>query len=185
MTVRTGWTRRRRGRNSAQQDGPDATRRRRSRAVQGGPRTGSVAVTATLALLIGVLAGPSATAADPAGPPSAVPVPIAAPAGLGTTTDPKIANPENSGTSQKFNGALQHAPRGVQRVFVELRGNGAVHAATETLAKGLATANARGSADSERAATAATSDAVMAAAKAVDPAAAQLFEVTNAVPGLG
>jgi subtilisin family serine protease len=134
----------------------------------------AVAVTTSLAVLTCVITGPSATAADPADSPSAVPVPIAPPPDPGTITN-----------TEKFNGALQRAPRGVQRVFVELSGKGALQASTEASSRGLAAADARSSADSEKEAIAATSDSVVTAAKAVDPGAEQLFQVSNAVPGIG
>ena len=133
-----------------------------------------MAVTTSLAVLTCVITGPSATAADPADSPSAVPVPIAPPPDPGTITN-----------TEKFNGALQRAPRGVQRVFVELSGKGALQASTEASSRGLAAADARSSADSEKEAIAATSDSVVTAAKAVDPGAEQLFQVSNAVPGIG
>ena len=136
----------------------------------------AVAVAASLALLTCVSAGASvasAAAFDPADGGNAVPVPIG----------PALA--AGSINTKKMSITLQRAPRAVQRVFVELAGKSALQASSETLSKGLASADARGSADSQRSTIAATSESVVTQAQAVDPAAEQLFQVSNAVPGIG
>ena len=73
----------------------------------------------------------------------------------------------------------------MQRVFVELTGKGALQASKETLARGLAGTQAQENADAERSAITQTSKSVVTAAQAVDPAAEQLFQVSNAVAGIG
>ena len=146
----------------------------------------AIALTGSLALLGWVATGTSAasaSSADPADSSAAVPVPISPSLGAGSLGAGSLG--AGSAASTKFSGSLRRAPRGVQQVFVELSGRSALQASTETLSKGMPAADARGSADSQKSAIAAVSDSVVTAAKAVDPAAEQLFQVGNVVPGIG
>ncbi len=142
-------------------------------------RAGRKLLAATLGTSLAVLtlatAGASSASAAPTPTPpgSAVPVPIDA--GHGNTPAPN---------SPKFAGALAHTTSGVQDVFVQLSGRGAAQVAVQKLDAGAPKAVAKSSAKAQAKVTEKAADVVVAAARAVDPQADELFTVGNAVPGV-
>ena len=150
----------------------------RSRA---GRKTLAIALTAAVTLLMTVGPGGSSASAasasaapDPTDPAPAVPAPIEA--AHGSASIPK---------NTKFSGPLQHSTKGTHDVFVELAAKSATEASAETLATGRRSVDARASAKAQRKAVKRTAASVLSAARSVDPKAQQLFEVGNAVPGVG
>ena len=87
--------------------------------------------------------------------------------------------------TRKFAGPLQDSADGVHEVFVQLSGKSAAQVSSESLAVGRQSADARASAEAQTQSIEQTSESVVATAQTVDPAAEQLFQVSNALPGVG
>lgn len=128
----------------------------------------AVSVSAVCALAAGAL-GTSASAADRQ---PARPFPVADGSRLQSLTQ----------DAAKLTGKLAQARAGRHTVFVQLAGRGAADAATHARARGSSDVTA---ARSRRAAVERTADSVLAGVRRVDSSAAQLFTVSNAVPGIG
>jgi subtilisin family serine protease len=84
---------------------------------------------------------------------------------------------------RKLLGPLK-AARGDQTVFVELTGAGAADAASQARNKGQSKAAQKSAAKAAKAATKTRAGGVLSTAKAKDKSARELYQVSNAVPGL-
>jgi hypothetical protein len=137
-----------------------------------GRRILSIAVTGLV-----MLAAPGAVTA------SAAPFPPA-PDNSVEVPDPgdQLLSAEPADPAQKVSADLLAGGDGTRDAFVEFALAGAADAAAGARAQG---ADARASAAGQRAAVAATAEVVVSAAAAVDTGATRLFEVSNAVPGIG
>jgi len=130
-------------------------------------RRAAIALSASLVTALGAAAYP-ATAA-PASPTAARPGPVADAHALTGLDKDKLA------------GGLDRAS-GSHAVFVQLTGHGAADAAT--LARSTGKASPAAAARSRRAAVAQTAKAVLGTARSKDKGTDELFQVSNAVPGI-
>lgn len=141
------------------------------------------AAVAVLALVAAFdTANPSASARTPAPP-------VPSSGGHGRAT-PAHLSPRKKLNLDTRNLAPGSTASARQSVFVQLSGTGAAEAWNRTLrtTKGTSTARrsaARSAALARRSQIRSSADRVFATAKARDPGARQLFQVSNAVPGLG
>ena len=130
-------------------------------------RRAALALSATLVTTLGAAAYP-ATAA-PASPSPARPAPVADAHTLAGVDESKLAG----GLDRKS---------GSHAVFVQLAGGGAADAAT--VARSTGSASPAAAARSRRAAVARTAKAVLSTARSKDAGTDELFQVSNAVPGV-
>jgi subtilisin family serine protease len=137
------------------------------------------------AVLNSLVPGPNAAAAAAADGADATPVPIGAPHGQLIPAGSSARSADQPPAANKFAGPVNGSVEGTHSVFVELAGGGAAAAANRALASGGPTVDGKVSATNRRAQVQQDADSLLTAARNVDPAAQELFQAANAVPGIG
>ena len=150
-------------------NGPRASHRSVSRSVAVATVAG-----ATLLATIGIGAGTASATSDSIPGNPAVPFPMSSRSHL-----PASFNGPLSSATDKLAGPLAHAGVGSQAVFVQLQGDGAAEAAAQA-----PNGDAEQAADARRAQVANHAENVLDTAQQVDGRARQIFQVSNAVPGI-